>query len=335
MKISALNSIGFKHNPDINNKVQKNNSSNYKTHLTNTQQLAIGLSGAVALGFATYFIFRGKIKPKKISEKVLNVSNSTNKYPSVPPEKKREISQEEQKLIYENPKIIELLNNFRTYIDDKGSRIVSKLKNSTLKVEYSHSSKGKPDYMRDILIFDNDGKLKLRYFSKYDKEAEAVIHRTYRGSEEEIFAVLPDQIDAKNLTTEVFAGISKPFVYEEGTERTIRIISQDHSPKTIQNFYRNGKLYESYVYVDKQTEKEVNSMIVRYNYAYENGKVIAVAKQDLLKDGHQHGIFVNGLFEPFPIFIRYISDKEYKQIENIFTFERLCERDSRFDPLNL
>ena len=52
------------------------------------------------------------------------------------------------------------------------------------------------------------------------------------------------------------------------------------------------------------------------------------------KDGFQHGIYKDGLFEPFPIMVKMKGEKEFHKVD-AYTADALFELDKRFDPQNM
>uniref|UniRef100_UPI00402788FD hypothetical protein n=1 Tax=Candidatus Stercorousia sp. TaxID=3048886 RepID=UPI00402788FD len=71
MRITPLNNISFKNN-NIQSKESKGNQEEKSKGLSNSAKLGIGLLGSAALGFATYYIFKGK----NLSESVKSSNTS-------------------------------------------------------------------------------------------------------------------------------------------------------------------------------------------------------------------------------------------------------------------
>lgn len=101
-------------------------------------------------------------------------------------------------------------------------------------------------------------------------------------------------------------GDTKPF---EGVEKLKYAIIEEGKGRTYQKFYHNDKVYETNVYDDLLDEYYETPRVTRYNFAYENGSIVGVAKQDLEKDGFQHGIYKDGGFDPFPIMVKMKGEK--------------------------
>ncbi|MBS5802890.1 MAG: hypothetical protein KIC80_07765 [Brachyspira sp.] len=126
-------------------------------------------------------------------------------------------------------------------------------------------------------------------------------------------------------------GDTKPF---EGVEKLKYTMLEEGKGRTYQKFYHNDKVYETNVYDDLLDEYYETPRVTRYNFAYENGSIVGVAKQDLEKDGFQHGIYKDGLFEPFPIMVKMKGEKEFHKVD-AYTADALFELDKRFDPQNM
>lgn len=140
---------------------------------------------------------------------------------------------------------------------------------------------------------------------------------------------------------------TKPFKYmhdepEDMSYEKLITITNKHTgaSTTFQNFYRNGRLYEKNVSVDIPKDGYNLMTDTRLNYAYdENGNVEFVSRQVLGKTdnkGNYYNFDINNKtksFEPFPIFIKAVNEKEAKLLKGVYTFEDLCEYNSAFDPL--
>lgn len=126
-------------------------------------------------------------------------------------------------------------------------------------------------------------------------------------------------------------GDTKPF---EGVEKLKYAMIEEGKGRTYQKFYHNDKVYETNVYDDLLDEFYETPRVTRYNFAYENGSIVGVAKQDLEKDGFQHGIYKDGGFDPFPIMVKMKGEKEFHKVD-AYTADALFELDKRFDPQNM
>ena len=126
-------------------------------------------------------------------------------------------------------------------------------------------------------------------------------------------------------------GETEPF---EGVEKLkYRLMDKEHG-RTYQQFFHKNKIYETSVYNDAFGEFFDTERVTRYNFAYENGKVVGVAKQLLSENGSQHGIYQDGTFIPYPIMVKMKGDKEFHKVD-AYTTEALFEIDKRFDPKNI
>lgn len=310
MRILPLNNISFRNNniSGSNSQLKTSNVKEEEHKIGNLSKLAIGLSGSAALGVATYYMFRGK--PSVVSKNTETINNS----------KVEEL-------------ILATLSKVKSNVEDLTSKTVLKLKNGGYSVKYSSPVKEDTDALRDIFIFDKSGNLERRVISKFDAKTKEVTHFIYKGDEAQITG-LQEDIDKAFLVKEVKIEDFKPFI-KERLEQNIYITNKDNTLTQYQDFYRNGKLYERYVYNNHVGELRDTDKVLRYNFAYDNGNFASVAKQDVLKDGHQHGIYKNASFEPFPIWVKNNGDKEFKELKDVYTFESLCEFDSKFNPDNL
>ena len=302
MRISPLRNISFKNNNDV----KQTEPSDNKKGLSNSAKLALGIGGGMALGAATYFIFRGKpqVKPE--------IAKPIDKIPE---------------------QINQTLSKFKSDIENLSSKTVVKLKNGGTKVQYSTPLKEDADTLRDILIFDKSGNLEKRIVSKFDAETKETVHRIFKGDASQIIDK-PDEIDREFLVKEITIGNFKPFLADR-LERNTVIKHADNTVTQYQDFYRKSKLYERYVYNNYDGELRDTDKVVRYNFAYDNGNLTSVARQDISKDGHQHGVYSDKGFDPFPIYIKKNGEKDFQVLKDIYTFEPLCRFDSKFNPDNL
>lgn len=301
MRISPIHNITFK----SNNEVKQSKPSDNEKGLNNSTKLALGVSGGAALGFAAYFLFKGKSVEKNNSQAVKQAEDA----------------------------ITQTLSKVKSDIEDLSSKFVLKLKNGGTKVQFSTPVKDDADVLRDILIFDKFGNLEKRVVSKFDAASKETIHSIFKGDACQIIDK-PDELDRAFLVKEIKIENFKPFM-DDRLERNTIIKHADNTVTQYQDFYRKGKLYERYVYNNYDGELRDTDKVVRYNFAYDNGNLASVARQDIYKDGHQHGIYSDKDFDPFPIFIKKNGEKDFQELKDIYTFEPLCEHDKRFNPDNL
>lgn len=140
---------------------------------------------------------------------------------------------------------------------------------------------------------------------------------------------------------------TKPFRYlhdePENTsyEKLITITNKNNGiTRTYQNFYRNGKLYETNLSVDIPKNGSHSIIDSRVNYAYDDkGNLEFIARQILGRTdnkGSYHNFDINNKtkpFEPFPIIVKSVKEDKAKVVSGVYTFEDLCEYNSAFDPL--
>lgn len=302
MRISPIHNITFK----SNNEIKQSKPSDNEKGLNNSAKLALGVSGGAALGFAAYFLFRGKPVEKNNSQAVKQAEDA----------------------------ITQTLSKVKSDIEDLSSKLVIKLKNGGTKVQFSTPVKEDADALRDIFIFDKFGNLEQRVVSKFDASSKETIHSIFKGDACQIIDK-PDELDRAFLVKEIKIENFKPFM-DDRFERNTIIKYADNTVTQYQDFYRKGKLYERYVYNNYEGKLSDTDKVTRYNFAYDNnGNFAAAAKQDILKDGHQHGIYSDKGFDPFPIYIKKNGEKDFQELKDIYTFEPLCKHDKRFNPDNL
>lgn len=183
------------------------------------------------------------------------------------------------------------------------------------------------------------------------KPSEKVINETVSGAEDTIKGTAGNAEDlihsaAETIKPKNTAGITKtenkpfsrlgigetePF---DGIEKLISVDFNDGTGRTYQRFYHKDKVYEYNVFEEILGETPSTKNITRYNFAYENGRLIGAAKQDVYKEGLQHGEYLNNDFNPFPIMIKMKGDKEFRE-SKVFTTDALFDLDKRFNPENL
>lgn len=302
MRILPLNNISFKSN-NVQAKESEKSPEEKSKALSNSAKLGIGLLGSAALGVATYYIFKGK-----------NLSGTT----------KSNINVEQV--------INNTLSGLKSDIEDLSSKYVQKLKNGGYKVQFSTPVEENKDVLQDVLLFDNAGNLQKRIISKFDAKEKSITHKLYKGTPEQIIEK-PNDIDPDYLIKEVTVENFKPFIHDT-LERNIIVNRNDNSQVQYQDYFRNAKLYERFVYNEKLNNQSA-AEVTRYNYAYENGNYIATAKQSVYKDGHQHGVYKDGKFEVFPMYIRKKGDQKFSELKDAYSADSLHDFDSTFDPYNL
>lgn len=127
-------------------------------------------------------------------------------------------------------------------------------------------------------------------------------------------------------------GKTEPF---EGIQKMFYIDKKDGTGLTSQRFYHKDKLYESNIWEEVLGDKPEIVKHTRYNFAYENGRIVGVAKQDLYRDGQQYGIYKeDGTLEYFPILVKMKGEKDFHDAK-VYTADALFEKDARFNPYNI
>ena len=236
MRITPLNNISFKNN-NIQSKESKGNQEEKSKGLSNSAKLGIGLLGSAALGFATYYIFKGK----KLSESVKS-SNTSEIENSI------------------NNTLAELKSN----VEDLTSKSVKKLTNGGYRVQYSTQSLENQSSLRDILLFDNSGNLEKRIISKFDPKSDITTHQLFMGDADMIIKK-PEEIDSECFVKEVIIKKSEPSL------RNI-MINRSNNQVQYQDYLLDGKLNTRFVYKVK-TDAPGSMEFNNSDYTYENGKL--------------------------------------------------------------
>ena len=233
----------------------------------------------------------------------------------------------------ENGKISNTLNKslkFKSDVEHLLLNNVLKSPNGAFKAQFVSTIDSK-DALLDTLIFNPSGDLQKRVVSKFDPQTNSIIHKLYQGDVEQIINK-PNSIDNKCLIKEVTVEDFEPFI-QDTLARNI-IVKRENSQKQYQDYFRKAKLYERSVY-DEDLKKKDAIEVTRYNYAYENGNYIATAKQSVYKNGHQHGVYKDGKFEVFPMYIRKKGEQNFSELKDAYSADSLRDFDSTFDPYNL
>ena len=305
MRVSNIYNISFTNSTKPNQ--QKQIQSQEKKGLNNSAKLALGVGGSIALGAATYFIFR-----KKPDVALCNPASSKPRL---------------------NKNIAATLANLKSEIEDLSNRVVTKLKSGKTKVEFIEATGECPIAIRDILLFDKAGNLETRVVSKFDTKTQNAVHYIYKGDASQI-TEMPEYIDnsffVKKIEVENFTPIMN-----DSLMQNITITHADNTQTQYQDFYRKAKIYERCIYNNELGKMSDSDRVIRYNFAYNNGEVVAIAKHDVYRDGQRHGMYSDNGFEPFPIYVRKIDEKEYKALKDIYTFDALCNHDKCFNPKNM
>lgn len=234
---------------------------------------------------------------------------------------------------YENGKANSPINHSLKLKSDVGRLLlnkISKLQDGGLRAQFVSTVEAKTPTL-DTLIFDRDGKLQKRVVSKFDSQTNSITHKLYKGEVEQIIEN-PNDINSSCLIKEVNVENFEPFVKDTLTRNVT--VKRNDTQNQYQDYFRKEKLYERSVYNEKLDNPDAIE-VTRYNYAYENGQCTGVAKQSLYKDGHQHGVYANGKFEPFPISMKRFGDKDFVLADGAYSVESLYKLEPKFNPDNL
>lgn len=258
------------------------------------KNLGLGISSSVALGLATYFMFRTKPIKKNIliKQKALNSMNDT-------------------------------LSKVQTDIKDLNSKLLFKLANGGVKVQYSTPVANNCNYKRDIFIFDKFGILNKRIISEFDANSKTTTHHTYKGKSSQIIgkpSEIPEEFLVKKVTIGPYDNFSA--YMPGGKQRFISVALQGNNEKTYMSFYTSGmKLHQLNIYEEHVlTDNLINH--VQYDYAYDkDGKLAGYAKQHIVADGKD----CTGNLQ--------IKMQDGKKIKSDF-IDDLYKEEPRFNPKN-
>lgn len=313
MKINSIqsyygsNSFGaeaINKSPD-NNKVKEDKK-------IKTSTLIYGISALTAIGIATFGILKsGKSSVKNVSKAI-----------------------QETKNVAESAKITKPVESVTSEVAGSISKKnVEELPIPDIEQELSKIASETPE---NIIMKD----------SVSNKESQQVVAKAQEtvknnsAASQEINS--PQVIKSDNFTVKDVE--IEPFSYQnvdhsippfEGVEKTLYVDYNNGTGRTYQRFYHKDKIYECSVY-DEIFGDNPDSIIgvTRYNYAYENGKLVGVAKQTVETIDCHWGEYKNGIFEPFPILVKMKGEKDFKDVK-VYTPDALFELDKRFDPYNL
>lgn len=120
----------------------------------------------------------------------------------------------------------------------------------------------------------------------------------------------------------------------EGIEKLIYVDYGDGTSRVYDRRYFKDEISESVVHENVLKNGESFTIqTVRYNFAYENGKIAGVAKQAIYNNGDVYGIYQGKEWEPFPLMVKMKGEKEFKHAGS-YTLSELMQKDPRFDPFN-
>lgn len=339
MKIHSItNSYNIQLKGDTRNKPPK------KEHpLANQRQrFIIGGSAVALLSILAWLILRGK-RPSKVktpvSEQTIPTPHSKLNIPPKPttpePPKPEELpiapAPDANKpnvppLPYE-PKITQL-DNFKPYFDGEYEVIKTNFKNGST---ITYKKINKDETYKDILVLDKDKKL-VRRITQFKKENGQMWSRVYKGDETKILENpknFPKSIYDSDFLVKEFSGEAKKPLgnsdISEGYERLTRVAFPNGTSKTYQGFFnKNKKLHDYTIYYEKfnnnlgcfdRIYEAQPEYVVKYNYAYKDGKLFGIAKQDLLKYNNWHGEYKNNGFDPFPMYVDIKNGEGFKEFK--------------------
>ena len=353
-----IQSIGNFYHPSFKS---AENKQKEKKSFSSTEKAVYGISGAVALGIGAYFLLRRKgkvsakniipkteITPSKITANVEEtksaavIKTNIEKPVDIAPENSivpEPVVKKESKAVTEQANTL-TIDNFKPYFKKEHEVIKAEHKNFST-ITYK-AVEGNNTY-RDILVLNKENKLVKRITDFRNKNGK-MWSRVYKGDETNIL-VNPNKLpksryDSTFLVKEFSGEARKPFgLNGEGTERLTRVAYPDGYSKTYQGFFnKNNKLHEYRVYYDKfdnslgcfdRLHQAQSEYILKYDYAYKDGKLSGVAKQEILKDNNWYGIYQNNGFDAFPQYVDLKDGKGFVEFKG-----DLYIRKPEFDPEN-
>lgn len=314
---------------------------------TTQQQTVIAVASIVGLSVLAWLIFRGKRPPKvktsanaePLPQAVKSEIHQTSNPAPTPKPKAPEAPVPEELPIAPppdsnkpnvpplpyNPKITKI-ENFKPYFDGDYEVINSKFKNGST-ITYKKVSGD--ETFKDILVFNNDDKL-VRRITQFKKENGQMWSRVYEGDETKILENpknFPKSIYDSDFLVKEFSGDAKKPLgvsdISEGYERLTRVAFPNGTSKTYQGFFnKNKRLHDYTIYYEKfnnnlgcfdRLHEAQPEYVVKYNYAYKDGKLFAIAKQDLLRNNNWHGEYKNNGFDPFPMYVDLRNGEGFKE----------------------
>lgn len=290
MRILPLNNITFKSSTNVR---QASAEENKHTGLSNSAKLAAGIGLSAASAAALYFIFRKPpVKASIDYEKSFNLVNDT-------------------------------LSKLQSDVENKNSKLVAKLNNGWLKVQYSDSANATSDLRRDILIFDKLGDLRKRIVSTYDAETNKITHYSYQGRTNEIIrkpSDIPSDCLVKKVEIENFTEFNA--YVPHGKQKSIYVWTDKNRRKAYMIYYNhNLKAHELNIY-DENVTDDILFNHTKYDFAYNNdGTFAGYAKQSIINDRLDEEYNFN------------VYMKDGKKCESSY-IDNLYDEDPRFNPKN-
>lgn len=323
-----------------------------KKTVNQTQHAIIAGASVVGLSLIAWLIFRGKkslkvktdVKPDSVANmpkvEVQPVSTTViPPKPTIAEQPKPETLPITPPSDFNKPNVpplpytpkITKFEDFKPYFDGEYEVIKTEFKNGST---ITYKKVKEDETYRDILVLNTDNKL-VRRITQFKKENGQMWSRVYKGDETQILENpknFPKSIyDADFLVKEFSGDAKKPLGVSdisEGYERLTRVAYPNGTAKTYQGFFnKNKKLHDYTIYYEKfnnnlgcfdRLHEAQSEYVVKYNYAYKDGKLFAIAKQDLLKHNNWHGTYSNGGFDPFPQYIDLRNGKGFEEFKGDF-----------------
>lgn len=277
-------------------------------------------------------------KPKVKDPEVANINKEETLKPVEPSETKDKI---EQTALTPNPELkpnvdplpynpeISKVEDFKPYFDGDFEIQKKELKNANTT---TYIQKSENETFKDILVFSKENKL-LRRITQYFNKNGQMWSRVYQGDESKILENpknFPKSIYDSDFLVKEFSGEAKQPLGQsdisEGYERLTRVAKPDGTAKTYQGFFnKNKRLHDYTIYYEKfnnnlgcfdRIHESQPDYVIKYNYAYnKDGKISAIAKQDILKDNNWHGVYQNNGFDGFPMFVDLKDGKGFNEFK--------------------
>ena len=343
-------------------KASQNKPKEHSKNKDSLQKAAIYISAAAALGISAYLIFRNRgkksIHPKTNTTPEIKPSvekeNIKIEHPQTPQKEAPAAPNDELPLApppdYNKPNVdplpynpeITRVEDFKPYFDGEYEVKKADFKNGSTT---TYLKKQGEELFKDILVFNKENKL-FRRILQYRHTDGRMWSRVYKGDESKILVnpkKFPKSIYDSDFLVKEFSGDAKKPIGQsdisEGYERLTRVAYPNGTSKTHQGFFnKNKKLHDYTIYYEKfnnnlgcfdRLYEAQPEYVVKYNYAYKDGKLYAIAKQDVLKYNNWHGVYQNNGFDPYPQYIDFKDGKGFNEFKGDFYLKY-----PEFDPDN-
>ena len=333
MRINAIQNINYRPTFAENN-INKPIEGQKESKIS-AKQIGYGIAGLAAIGLATYAIVRKgkKTSTGNIDDTANGIKRKIKTHKNPTPEINPEIPENNPKIKPKTPE--ETLSNDTNIIKKNPD---NELNTGDIKTDSNIDQPKKSDNAENTQIkADNTSESNTDIPSQEEnqtnnkiEEIKEIVDRRVKTTPEILAPYIKGTVEEKPFSI-TGIGETEPF---EGVEILKYTMKGNGKGRTHQQFYHQNKLYQATVYDDSLGEFFDTTKVTRYNFAYENGKIAGIAKQDIVKDGVQHGIYKDGKFEPFPILVKMKGEKDFHQVE-AYSIDSLKEFDKRFDPKNI